>query len=416
MTPGDADLRQANFQLLCRDQAVPVTIKVDELIPELVALRVLQLPRDDVQQHLLQGAQMAEGLQPLDVEAVEAVRPAPAGRRIGGPSAMQRLLGAEAGVGVDAHELPDEILGVGRNVGPDGLFEAVARPLHVPHDLGVRSAREGWGARQQDVHHDTSTPHVAPATILPLEDLGCDVVRGAHHGAEHLLLETRPRRPEVDELQDVMRQGASGLHKDVLGLHIAMDEVQAVHVSERPEGILHDGRGPGFAEAPRRHGQKAFEELTSCTEFHDEEDLLAILESLVQPDQVRMVKLFHDGHFLIETLDVAQQGLRDRFDGTHFACALTHRARDLPIGTLAQLAGRQVIELLNVFPLVEDELRPVNAVADEGQLGARRPLPQGAEAGRRRRRRRLCGAIGGCRGRLLREFRCERIIWRDHSG
>mmetsp|Transcript_91348 Transcript_91348/g.257508 ORF Transcript_91348/g.257508 Transcript_91348/m.257508 type:complete len:361 (-) Transcript_91348:111-1193(-) len=360
MTPGDADLRQANFQLLCRDQAVPVTIKVDELIPELVALRVLQLPRDDVQQHLLQRAQLAEGLQPLDVEAVEAVRPA--GRRIGGPSAMQRLLGAEAGVGVDAHELPDEILGVGRHGGPDGLFEAVARPLHLPHDLGFRSAREGWGARQQDVHHDTSTPHVAPATILPLEDLGGDVERGTHHGAKHLLLETQPRRPEVDELHDVLRQRASGLHKDVLGLHIAMDEVQAVHVRERPEGILHDGRGRGLAEAPRRRSQKAFKELTSFIEFHDEADL------------------------------------RDRFDGTHFACGLMHRARDLPIRTLAQLAGRQVIKPLNVFPLVEDELRLVDAVAGEAPLRARGPLSQGALGGNRRRRRRRYPAIGGRRG------------------
>mmetsp|Transcript_69918 Transcript_69918/g.200377 ORF Transcript_69918/g.200377 Transcript_69918/m.200377 type:complete len:400 (+) Transcript_69918:501-1700(+) len=392
MTPDHADLRQANFQLLCRDQAVPVTIKVDELIPELVALRVLQLPRDDVQQHLLQGAQMAEGLQPLDVEAVEAVRPAPAGRRVGGPSAVQRLLGAEADLGVDAHELPDEVLGVGRHVGPDGFLEAVARLLHLPHDLGFRSAREGWGARQQDVHHDTSTPHVAPATVLPLEDLGGDVVRGAHHSAEHLLLVTRTRRPEVDELHDVLRHGASGLQEDVLGLHIAMDEVQAVHVRERPEGILHDGRGPGLAEAPRRCGQKAFEELTSRTKLHDEEDLLAILESLVQTDQVRMVKLLHDGHLLLEVCDIDQKLLHDLLHGSHLARGHMHGTGDLPEGTLSQFAGSNLVELLNAARLVEDELRPVDALSGEGPLAACPLSPRLTGAMHRRgfrRRRRL---------------------------
>mmetsp|Transcript_97688 Transcript_97688/g.262491 ORF Transcript_97688/g.262491 Transcript_97688/m.262491 type:complete len:433 (-) Transcript_97688:104-1402(-) len=389
---GDPELRQASSQLVSGDQAVAVAVEADELIPQLVQLRVLHLHSDDLQQRLFQWCQHSESAQPLDVEGVEAARPSPAGRCVGDPAAMQSLLGGVAGVSVDAHEVLDEALGFGRHGGPDGLHEVVSRLTDLPHDLDIAPATEGFGARQQNVHHDAGAPQVALAAILAPKDFRGDVVRGAQNRAERLLLAAGPRRAEVDELQDVVRQGTPGLQQEVLGLHVAVDDVRAVQVRERPEGILHNGRGLGLAEALLRRGPQSVEELTPLAELHDEKDLLVALEGLMEPDDVGMVKLLHDGHLLLEVCDIDQKLLHDLLHGSHLARGHMHGTGDLPEGTLSQFAGSNLVELLNAARLVEDELRPVDALSGEGPLAACPLSPRLTGAMHRRgfrRRRRL---------------------------
>jgi len=67
------------------------------------------------------------------------------------------------------------------NVFPGLLFKNNLLRKNFVENYFVLAALKGWVATQKDIHDHSERPNVTPLIIVSLENLGCNVVRGANN-------------------------------------------------------------------------------------------------------------------------------------------------------------------------------------------------------------------------------------------
>ena len=312
---------------------------VGELVIELGQVQApldLRIPRRrHLALHELVPAQLAEKFLRLDVVGVVGAR-------------------AEASLGVLGQQAPQEQLGAGGEV--VGVVQRA--PADLLEELLPVAAVEGGQAREHLVEEGAQGPPVHGAAVaLAVEDLGGEVLRraaeavGAAGGIRDALLgEAKVREPDV----------AAGIQQDVLGLQIAVDDVEVVHVVDGQRDFGGVEARPGFGELPdlaqvekqlkrgvsdespvllATSADAGDAHLPAGTVIENEVQLVRRLKGHVQSHDERVLDVAQDGAFrsgvfyLIALDDVV---LLEYLQGKHFAAAfLSHEEH------LACFAGKK---------------------------------------------------------------------------
>ena len=187
---------------------------------------------------------------------------------------LQGLLLSHPALGVE-HEQPADEVG---QVVTEVLGHLVLQPLDLLRShLPVLGFEGSPPAVELEGEH-SDRPQVQPAVIGGLrDDLGADVVDGAAEGLAGAGSVHGPA--EVGELDHVVLA-----EQYVLGLEIAVDDVQAVQVLHRPDHLAHVARSPPLVE-PARLLEVAVE-LPPGRVLEDDVDPPVVEEEAVHPEDV----------------------------------------------------------------------------------------------------------------------------------
>eukprot|EP00964_Phaeocystis_antarctica_P138723 scaffold103383_cov63-Phaeocystis_antarctica.AAC.2 len=154
------------------------------------------------------------------------------------PWVLQRLLGRAPPLGVVPQQGGDELARGRRQLAPPRLGGEGGAVVER-----VVGRTEGEATRDENIGEHPHRPHVGgEADGLGADHLGRRVERGAHgEAAVHervarALLE-KHGRSEVSQLDLVVGRGAT---EDILGLHIAMDDVATMQVHQGVQELRHD--------------------------------------------------------------------------------------------------------------------------------------------------------------------------------
>ncbi len=208
---------------------------------------------------------------------------------------QQRLPHLEAGLepplGVLLQRLHHDLFDRGRHR-RRARAQGRRRVVGVGHQIFDGDVRVERRAAAQDlVHQHAQRVDVrAPVQVLVARLLGRQVRRSA---ADHARLRdpraalARAGQPEVQDL-GVVADGPGRLdHEDVLGLQIAVDQVQLVRVVQRLADLGHDSAGPRRIQRTLLVDDVG--QVSSLEQFHDEVELVALGPSEVEHrDDVRV--------------------------------------------------------------------------------------------------------------------------------
>lgn len=142
------------------------------------------------------------------------------GAHLGDPGVLQDELGRGALLGVEREQLRDQVLGLLGDLRPARVREGELTHPHLLHDLLVARTVEGRHPRQDDVEDHAARPDVALLVVLLVQNLGCDVVRGAEFLVEGLVGVVLEGGTEVNDLDLI--EVLVLLQKDILGLQVSI--------------------------------------------------------------------------------------------------------------------------------------------------------------------------------------------------
>mmetsp|Transcript_3917 Transcript_3917/g.10879 ORF Transcript_3917/g.10879 Transcript_3917/m.10879 type:complete len:357 (+) Transcript_3917:534-1604(+) len=343
-----------------------------------------------MQRHLLQSARALER-----AEAVkEAELPADADRHgwrdVAEPGVGQGLVRGEPLGGVALEQHSDQVLCVGRGLGPRRAREGDDAVPHLGQDVLLGFAGEGGPPAQESVHDDATRPQVAPPVVPPRKHLGCNILRRADDLPVQLRGPGDTGEAEVDQLQDVVLNGAGAMEEEVLGLEVAVCHVELVHVAHGAEDLSHDQGGLALGEAPGLHDP--VEELPACAKLHHQMEAPRILIGLEKLDDVRMVHHRHQLDLLLQRLQVLDLLLLHCLDRTHRAGGPLDASADNAVGALAERAAAHVVPVMDATRgILGSDQMPTSgagAASAERRLRAVRRGPAGLPQQDRRQRRR----------------------------
>mmetsp|Transcript_84081 Transcript_84081/g.224757 ORF Transcript_84081/g.224757 Transcript_84081/m.224757 type:complete len:272 (-) Transcript_84081:7-822(-) len=212
---------------------------------------------------------------------------------------------------------------------------------HGLEDLLVGIAAEGGVAAEEDVHDDADGPEVRGSGVVLLDHLRRHVIRGAYprlHGAVPL---RRPRQPEIDELQRGLLHVLLVHKEEVLGLDVAVHDLPLVEVEQSGEDLLHHTSCLGLSEGSQL--EDLIKKLSPLTQLHHKVDEPCVLEDLVEPDDIRMIRLLHQRDLALQALPLAHPLLENGLDGPGELGVLVHRLAHRAEPPRADRGGLHVI-------------------------------------------------------------------------
>ncbi len=211
-----------------------------------------------------------------------------------------------------AHLLADvgSLLGeVGSLLGLD-LLEDLARARALE---GRLAAEEGEERRAHGVNIGSGGDARCVVRLLRGHVLRCpERDAGGGELIARLLVQEGAREAEIGELDAVVRRA----DQDVLGLHVAMDDVRLVRRGEAERGLVDDPQRLVLEErtlGEERLGRRPLDEL------HDEVEEAVLVAHVLRADEVRVVDLRREPRLANEPLDVARilpdESRRERLHG-----------------------------------------------------------------------------------------------------
>mmetsp|Transcript_73663 Transcript_73663/g.208612 ORF Transcript_73663/g.208612 Transcript_73663/m.208612 type:complete len:338 (+) Transcript_73663:785-1798(+) len=203
----------------------------------------------------------------------------------GEPGVRQRAVYGEALLRVESQQRADKLLRLGGN-GVPGWFLHWHELLPAILELLLQAALERRRAAQSRVRHHAEAPQVAGAgvprlALLHLQHLRRGVRRGTDVRLHAALTEVLTEAP-VNDLDVGTVVLGSVTEADVLGLQVAVDDVQPVQVLDGQQDL--GGVEPAAALREAACAAKVEEELPARAVLQHEVQLLRRLEGVVQGD------------------------------------------------------------------------------------------------------------------------------------
>lgn len=189
---------------------------------------------------------------------------------------------------------------------------------HICEDFILRPPPEGQVARKQHVSEDSCRPHVNLAVIgLLRAEFWCHVERAAELEGLGLIGVELGREAEVCQLDHDLAIVVR-FTEQVLWLHVAVHDVEAVHVVESQQDLFDDVSSFGFGEAlllpdpveEAATGDELHDDIVAPVILHQFEDSRDVrVHSLLQRRKLIFIQILIDFVFL-------QRGLAYNFDST----------------------------------------------------------------------------------------------------
>mmetsp|Transcript_18130 Transcript_18130/g.50368 ORF Transcript_18130/g.50368 Transcript_18130/m.50368 type:complete len:232 (-) Transcript_18130:869-1564(-) len=212
----------------------------------------------------------------------------------GEPLVGHRLLDRQPVLRVHGHELPHELLGLERYLGPLVYIELVP-PVQ---DLLIQAILlERRDAAKHDVQDHTQAPHVHLLAVarrlagvsVPkgVDDLRSEVVGRATEGFAILRFHVLTREAEVSQLRSHFLHILAS-QQDVLRLQVAMNDVPVVQKLHSPGDVFEKPPSSGFAEATMLEDE--LQQVAAAKELHGDEKLILRFEPLVDPNDAGVVQ------------------------------------------------------------------------------------------------------------------------------
>ncbi len=191
-------------------------------------------------------------------------------------------------LGVDLQQIIQQILGRGRETRCP--FGETQSELLARGGLAVDLAAvvvERQAATEEDKDDHAQGPHVNGLVItVPLEHLRGQITLSAQKGARHGLTLDHLGEAKVNQLD--LRVGALAREKQILGLEVAVNDVQTVHVRHRRGDLAHQHGRFFFAEGTFLHD--VVEQLATFHHLHDDVNAVGALEGVLQADDVWVIQ------------------------------------------------------------------------------------------------------------------------------
>jgi len=168
--------------------------------------------------------------------------------------------------------------------------------MRLPAHVGDVGVVEGEVSGEEDEEDDAAGPRVGlgPVVGLAAEHLGRRVCRGAAGRVEAAVVAERVRERGEAEVGDL--EVAVAVEEDVLRLDVAVRDAARVAVGERGDELHEDAaRGVLGEAAPRERGEPG-QQVPARRELHDEVDLGARGEHLVEAEHVGVAQPAHGRH------------------------------------------------------------------------------------------------------------------------
>mmetsp|Transcript_12886 Transcript_12886/g.32497 ORF Transcript_12886/g.32497 Transcript_12886/m.32497 type:complete len:251 (+) Transcript_12886:771-1523(+) len=248
---------------------------------------------------------------------------------------VQGLLGSVAVARVHLQEPSNQVLSVLGDVLPIGCIERKVPQAHLRKDLGVGFSKERRVAAEQNVHDDSDAPQITELIVLSSKHLRCNIIWSTCLCRQHLISLELAREAKVNDLKQVFFNRFLCHEEEIFRFQVAVAHVVLMHVIDGADDLLHKHGGLHLSEMACLNDP--VEQLASNSELHDQVDVAAILKTLVQFDDVRVVHHLHDGDFLLKPLDVLHLRLGYGLDGANRSGALVPSLGNGAIRALAEL-------------------------------------------------------------------------------
>jgi len=171
------------------------------------------------------------------------------------------------------------------------IIEPFSSPLSYPRFAGaikisrllderVVRSEERRRSAQEHVSDDTQGPHVARLRVVPLEDLGRDVVGGADDARHDLGPVEVAGEAEVDELEVAPRVRR---HEDpVLEFEVPVGDLVVVHVADGGEHLSDRLCSVSLRDAVLGVSREEVEEVAAAPELSDDEELVVDAQHVLE--------------------------------------------------------------------------------------------------------------------------------------